>query len=101
MITTSMSPTTSTTRAHPASTRSRSVASYLSILLILASHLSVLLKIYLSIVQVPVTRKPVTVHVPQNVPVNFVPVHVPTQDLGPLSVVELDPFGNKTYLDLV
>ena len=37
-----------------------------------------------------------TVHVPQNVPVNFVPVHVPTQDLGPLSVVELDPFGNKT-----
>ena len=55
------------------------------------------------IVQVPVTRKPVTVHVPQNVPVNFVPVHVPTQDLGPLSVVELDPFGNKTlsvtYLD--
>merc|ERR1712117_616243 len=45
-------------------------------------------------VQVPVTRKPVTVHVPQNVPVNFVPVHVPTQDLGPLSVVELDPFAD-------
>ena len=52
------------------------------------------------IVQVPVTRKPVTVHVPQNVPVNFVPVHVPTQDLGPLSVVELDPFGNKTLLSV-
>merc|ERR1711894_798829 len=45
-------------------------------------------------VQVPVTRKPATVHVPQNVPVNFVPVHVPTQDLGPLSVVELDPFAD-------
>ena len=44
-------------------------------------------------VHVPVTQKPVTVHVPQNVPVNFVPVQVPTQDLGPLSVIELDPFG--------
>ena len=44
-------------------------------------------------VQVPVTQKPYTVHVPQNVPVNFVPVNVPTQSLGPLSIVELDPFG--------
>ena len=41
----------------------------------------------------PAPQKPVTVHVPQNVPVNFVPVQVPTQDLGPLSVIELDPFG--------
>merc|ERR1740129_1093594 len=45
-------------------------------------------------VHVPVTQKPVTVHVPQNVPVNFVPVQVPTQDLGPLSVIELDPFAD-------
>ena len=51
-------------------------------------------------VRVPVTQRPVTVHVPQNVPVNFVPVHVPTQSqgLGPLSVVELDPFGRMNLI---
>merc|ERR1712020_8537 len=31
-------------------------------------------------VKVPVTQRPYTVHVPQNVPVNFVPVSVPEQD---------------------
>ena len=124
MITTSTRLTTSTMRARPASTRSRSVhylypgrhqvsnmmsaflprpsqsavASPLSILSINSSSFVSSLKN--KIVQVPVTRKPVTVHVPQNVPVNFVPVHVPTQDLGPLSVVELDPFGNKTLLSV-
>merc|ERR1711862_817862 len=43
-------------------------------------------------VHVPVTQRPVTVHVPQNVPVNFVPVNVPTPSLGPISVVEQNPF---------
>ena len=48
--------------------------------------------------QVPVTQRPYTVHVPQNVPVNFVPVSVPRQDLGPIQVLEQDPF---TYCELV
>merc|ERR1711997_64518 len=47
-------------------------------------------------VKVPVTQRPYTVHVPQNVPVNFVPVSVPRQDLGPIQVLEQDPF---TYFD--
>merc|ERR1712203_305703 len=47
-------------------------------------------------VKVPVTQRPYTVHVPQNVPVNFVPVSVPRQDLGPIQVLQQDPF---TYFD--
>jgi len=51
-------------------------------------------------VHVPVTQKPYTVHVPQNVPVNFVPVNVPARhDLGPISVVELDPFSSYDFDD--
>ena len=42
--------------------------------------------------QVPVTQRPYTVHVPQNVPVNFVPVSVPRQDLPGIQVIEQDPF---------
>ena len=42
--------------------------------------------------QVPVTQRPYTVHVPQNVPVNFVPVSVPRQDLPGIQVLEQDPF---------
>ena len=53
-------------------------------------------------VHVPVTQKPYTVHVPQNVPVNFVPVNVPARhDLGPISVVELDPFSSRESLIFV
>merc|ERR1711997_965990 len=47
-------------------------------------------------VKVPVTQRPYTVHVPQNVPVNFVPVSVPRQDLPGIQVLEQDPF---TYFD--
>merc|ERR1711953_532680 len=47
-------------------------------------------------VKVPVTQKPYTVHVPQNVPVNFVPVSVSTQQLPGIQVVQQDPF---TYFD--
>merc|ERR1711974_573326 len=47
-------------------------------------------------VKVPVTQRPYTVHVPQNVPVNFVPVSVPRQDLPAIQVLEQDPF---TYFD--
>merc|ERR1711997_345159 len=47
-------------------------------------------------VKVPVTQKPYTVHVPQNVPVNFVPVSVPTQQLPGIQIIEKDPF---TYFD--
>merc|ERR1711990_1107871 len=47
-------------------------------------------------VKVPVTQRPYTVHVPQNVPVNFVPVSVPRQDLPGIQVVQQDPF---TYFD--
>ena len=49
-------------------------------------------------VHVPVTQRPYTVHVPQNVPVNFVPVSVPTQNLGPISIVEQNPFTFSEYL---
>ena len=49
-------------------------------------------------VHVPVTQRPYTVHVPQNVPVNFVPVSVPTQSLGPISIVEQNPFTFSEYL---
>merc|ERR1712020_425223 len=47
-------------------------------------------------VKVPVTQRPYTVHVPHNVPVNFVPVSVPRQDLPGIQVIEQDPF---TYFD--
>merc|ERR1711990_688881 len=47
-------------------------------------------------VKVPVTQRPYTVHVPQNVPVDFVPVSVPRQDLPGIQVLEQDPF---TYFD--
>merc|ERR1711997_329582 len=47
-------------------------------------------------VKVPVTQKPYTVHVPQNVPVNFVPVSVPSQQLPGIQIVQKDPF---TYFD--
>ena len=40
-------------------------------------------------VQVPVTQRPYTVHVPQNVPVNFVPVSVPTAPPPPVQVVQV------------
>merc|ERR1719412_1333982 len=50
-------------------------------------------------VHVPVTQRPYTVHVPQNVPVNFVPVSVPTQNLGPISIVEQNPFTFTDYDD--
>ena len=49
-------------------------------------------------VQVPVTQRPYTVHVPQNVPVNFVPVSVPRQDLPGIQVIEQDPF---TYCESI
>ena len=45
----------------------------------------------------PVTQKPYTVHVPQNVPVNFVPVSVPTQQLPGIQVVQQDPFTYCEY----
>ena len=48
--------------------------------------------------QVPVTQRPYTVHVPQNVPVNFVPVSVPRQDLPAIQVLEQDPF---TYCESI
>merc|ERR1711997_1081109 len=39
-------------------------------------------------VKVPVTQRPYTVHVPQGVPVNFVPVQVPTQAAPPIQVIQ-------------
>jgi len=39
-------------------------------------------------VRVPVTQRPYTVHVPQGVPVNFVPVQVPTQAAPPIQVIQ-------------
>ena len=50
--------------------------------------------------QVPVTQRPYTVHVPQNVPVNFVPVSVPRQELAlpGIQVIEQNPF---TYCEFI
>merc|ERR1719445_2532206 len=42
-------------------------------------------------VKVPVTQKPYVVQVPQNVPVKFVPVSVPTPPTPPVQVVQVQP----------
>merc|ERR1719412_2017633 len=42
-------------------------------------------------VKVPVTQKPYVVEIPQNVPVRFVPVNVPTAPPPPVQVVQVQP----------
>ena len=54
-------------------------------------------------VQVPVTQRPYTVHVPQNVPVNFVPVSVPRQELAlpGIQVIEQNPFTYCEFINII